>query len=142
MEVWWGIDPDDSRWPSPDTAVREQLGLRSPGGGQTFSQTVSGTVAVFSESRHPLPVTVTGDLTLRLTWSDPAVDLDLYLTASTCTESLYPLGSCGVILQSIASTGTSEVITRPVSSGQQFQVWVDNLSTTTAMNYTLQIDID
>ena len=28
MEVWWGIDPDDSRWPSLETAVREQLGLR------------------------------------------------------------------------------------------------------------------
>jgi hypothetical protein len=114
----------------------------SPGGGETFSQTVPGSVAVFSETRHALPVTVSGDLTLRLTWSDPTVDLDLYLTASTCTENLYPLNSCGVILASIASTGTSEVITRPVSSGQQFQVWVDNLSASTAANYTLQIDID
>lgn len=112
----------------------------SPDG--TFSQTVSGSVAVFSEARHPLPVTVSGDLTLRLTWSDPTVDLDLYLTASTCTQNLYPLESCGVILAAIASTGTSEVITRPVSSGEQFQVWVDNLSATTAMNYTLSIDID
>ena len=28
MELWWGIDPDDSKWPSLETAVREQLGLR------------------------------------------------------------------------------------------------------------------
>ena len=114
----------------------------SPGGGETFSQTVSGSVAVFSEARHSLPVTVSGDLTLRLTWVNPAIDLDLYLTASTCTENLYPLSSCGVLLASIGSTGSSEVITRPVSSGEQFQVWVDNLSATTGTNYTLQIDID
>ena len=109
---------------------------------ETFSQSLSGSVAVFSESRHAVPITVSGDLTLRLTWSDPAVDLDLYLTASTCTQNLYPLGSCGVLLASIASTGTSEVITRPVSSGEQFQVWVDNLSTTAATNYTLEIEIE
>jgi hypothetical protein len=114
----------------------------SPGGGETFSQTISGSVAVFSESRHALPITVSGDLTLRLTWSDPSVDLDLYLTQSSCTVSLYPLGECGVILASIASTGSAETITRPVSSGEQFQVWIDNLSTTQAMNYTLTIDID
>jgi hypothetical protein len=114
----------------------------SPGGGQTFSQTIAGSVAVFSETRHPFSVPLTGDLTLRLTWNDPGVDLDLYLTQSSCTQSLYPLTSCGVILASITSTGSSEVITRPVTDGEQFQVWIDNLSTTTAMNYTLAIDID
>ena len=114
----------------------------SPGGGQTFSETINGSVPVFSESRHALPVTVTGDLTLRLTWSDPAVDLDLYLTQSSCTQSLYPLNDCGVVLASIASTGNAETITRPVSNGEQFQVWVDNLSSTQVINYTLRIDID
>jgi hypothetical protein len=29
-----------------------------------------------------------------------------------------------------------------VTAGQQYQVWIDNLSPTLSMNYTLSIDID
>lgn len=114
----------------------------SVGGDNAFSQTVTGTVDAFSETRHPFSVSVSGDLTLRLTWADGAVDLDLYLANSSCSVSLYPLGNCDIVAQSIAATGTSEVIGRAVSAGQSYQVWVDNLSPTTAMNYTLSIEID
>src|SRR5215207_7360340 len=87
----------------------------SPGGGSRYSQTVAGSVAVFGETRHPLTVPVSGDLTLRLTWANANVDLDLYLASSSCTESMYPLSTCGVILASLSSSGTSETITRRVS---------------------------
>lgn len=113
----------------------------SPGGGSN-SQSVTGTVGVFSETRHPLTVPGSGELTLRLTWGDSSVDLDLYLLAANCTTSLYPLGSCEILAQSISPIATSETIRRTVSAGEQFQVWVDNLSTTSAMNYTLSIDVD
>ena len=114
----------------------------SPGGSAEYSQNITGSVAAFSETRHPLTIPVSGDMTLRLTWSSGSVDLDLYLAASSCVASLYPLESCGIVAQSIASSGASETIRQPVSAGQEFQIWVDNLNTTTAMNYTLSVSID
>ena len=53
-----------------------------------------------------------------------------------------PLETCGIVAQSIAANGASETIRHAVSAGQEYQLWVDNLSTTTAMNYTLSIEID
>ena len=100
------------------------------------------TVDVFSETRHPLSVPVSGDMVLRLTWADGTVDLDLYLTAASCSVSLYPLNNCSIVAQSVALTGNTETIARAVTAGQQYQIWIDNLSPTLAMNYTLSIDID
>ena len=114
----------------------------SVGGPSTFSETLPGTVAVFSESRHAFSAPISGNLTLRLTWGDGSVDLDLYLANSSCSMSLYPLDNCDIVAESIASTGTSETVRRTVAAGQQYQVWVDNLSLTTTMNYTLSIVID
>jgi hypothetical protein len=99
-------------------------------------------VGVFGETRHPFVAPASGTLTPRLTWNDPSVDLDLYLASSSCSLSLYPLNTCDILGQSVAATGTSETITRSVSGGQQYQVWVDNLNPTTAMNYSLSIEID
>ena len=113
-----------------------------PSVGGDFSETRSGSVAVFSETRHPLTIPQSGDMTLRLTWSDANVDLDLYLANASCSVSLYPLNNCDIVAQSIAETGTNETIARSVTSGQSYQIWVDNLSTTTAMNYTLSIEIE
>ena len=113
-----------------------------PSVGGDFSETRSGSVAVFGETRHPLTIPRSGDMTLRLTWSDANVDLDLYLANASCSVSLYPLNNCDIVAQSIAATGTSETIARRVTSGQEYQIWVDNLSTTTAMNYTLAIEIE
>ena len=104
---------------------------------QTFNQTVTGTVSVFGSTRHGLTIPRNGNLTLRLTWQDPTVDLDLYLTVGNCTN-LYPMASCGVLLASDNATGTVETITRSASNGEVFQVWVDNVSSRTA-NYSLSI---
>ncbi len=110
-------------------------------GGSPFTQTVTGTVSAFGSTRHPLGVTRAGNMTLRLTWTDPTVDLDLYLTSPSCTTNLYPMSACGVLLASDASTGTQETIARTVSNGEQFQIWVDNLHTTRPQTYTLSIVI-
>lgn len=114
----------------------------SPGGSLGYSQNIAGSVSAFSETRHPLTIPVSGDMTVRLTWSSATVDLDLYLASSSCVVSLYPLETCGIVAQSIAANGASETIRQAVSAGQEYQLWVDNLSTTTAMNYTLSIEID
>ena len=49
----------------------------SPGGDTPYTQTLTGTVAVFGEAGHPLTVPRAGDMTVRLTWADSTVELDL-----------------------------------------------------------------
>lgn len=107
---------------------------------QPFTQTVTGTVSVFGTTRHSLSIPRSGNLTLRLTWQDATVDLDLYLTAATCME-LYA-ADCTVLLASDSSVGTSETITRTVTGGEQFQIWVDSLSEDRAQNYALSITVN
>ena len=118
------------------------------GGGNTtgpsaspYNQTQTGTVAIFGTTRHAVNVTRGGNLSVRLSWQDSAVDLDLYLAPSTCID-LYPIASCGVLVGSSATSGTAEQIARSVSSGDTYFLFVDNMSTTQAQNYTLNITID
>jgi hypothetical protein len=111
------------------------------GGTPSVTQTITGTVSAFGSTRHSLGVTRAGSMTLRLTWADASVDLDLYLTSPGCTTDLYPMSSCGVLLTSDASTGTQETIARTVSNGEQFQIWVDNLNATLPQTYTVSMVI-
>ncbi len=104
-----------------------------------YSETLTGTVSAFGSTRHALSVPRSGQLTLRLTWSD-AVDLDLYLASSACT-ALYPRASCGVVAQSDGVGTNSETIARTVTSGEQYSVWIDNLSVSRAATYTVTLSI-
>jgi hypothetical protein len=65
---------------------------------------------------------------------------NLYLAPSSCVE-LYPLVTCGVLVTSAATTGTSEQVARSVSSGDNFMLFVDNMSTTQTQNYTVTISV-
>ena len=131
----------------PDFAARHKHGVQfkidiTPPNFSPFTQTQTGTVAAFGSTRHPLTVPRAGNLTLRLTWNDPAIDLDLYLTSPACQTSLYPKSACGVLLQSDAPVGTtSETIARTVANGDSYQVWVDNLHLTRPATYTLVVTI-
>jgi len=107
---------------------------------QPVNQTQTGTVSAFGAVRHPLTIQRAGQLTLRLTWSDPMVDLDLYLSAVACTE-LYPMSACTVLAASDAATGTQESILRTVAAGETYQIWIDNLHLTRPQNYTLTLTI-
>src|SRR6266849_8435089 len=78
-----------------------------------FIQPVPGTVTVFGTVAHPLSISRTGNMTLRLDWGDGTVDLDLFLTATSCTDIFSPL--CQILTKSNASAGTSETITRLVN---------------------------
>jgi hypothetical protein len=106
-----------------------------------YTQTVTGTVTTFGSTVHAFTIPRSGTLSLTLSWSDVGVDLDLYLAPSSCT-SLYPISNCGVLASSNGASATRELITRPVVAGQTFSVWVDNLSPSRSMNYTLNVLID
>jgi hypothetical protein len=68
-----------------------------------------------------------GRLTVELTWDDPAVNLDLYLTSPSC-GTLYPLSNCAIIERSVASTGTREVVSKSVIQGETIMFHIDNRS--------------
>ena len=64
----------------------------------------------------------TGRYQATLTWGDPRIDLDLYLSPVSCTTY-----SC-LLTFSEAGDGSSETIGWPVRSGEQYRLWIDNWS--------------
>ena len=115
-------------------------GSDSPTGPSPYDQTVTGSVDIFGTNRHSLNIPRSGTMTLTLTWQDGAVDLDLYLVNTSCTI-LYPKASCNIIQSSSASSGTSERISRSVSTGENFNLFVDNLNLSRSQSYSIAINI-
>ena len=108
---------------------------------QAFNTTVTGTVSAFGNVRHPFSAPRGGNQTIRLTWQDATVDLDLYLAVNACTV-LYPQSSCGILAASNAGQGVvNEQINRTVTAGEGFSVWVDNLHLSRPQNYSIQLTI-
>jgi hypothetical protein len=102
------------------------------------NETHAGNVGVFGTTRHPLSISRSGTLTMRVSWTG-GMDLDLYLAPNSCVN-LYPMSACG-LLASADGLANPEVITRTVNQGESFNVFVDNLSTTQSANYTLTVNI-
>ena len=71
---------------------------------------------------------------LYLIWSDPSVDLDLYVTSDSCND--YPPAACTILAMSVGEIGTSEQVTFSARSGVTYRVWVDNF-TSKAQTYWL-----
>jgi predicted phage tail protein len=70
-------------------------------------------------------LSATGTFLGVLTWIDPAIDLDFYLTSAGCP---YPPTSC--LLAISDATGVNlEQVSLPVVAGQTYRLWVDNFST-------------
>ena len=91
------------------------------------SSSVTGTVAPLGINRHLLTIASNGTLGVGLAWSNPATDLDLYLTSTSCSG--YPPSSCNILAASQKSVGTGESVGRSgVRAGEQYYVWVDNFS--------------
>ena len=114
-------------------------GPAAPSGPAPFSQTITGNVGVFGTTFHPLVTPRAGNMTLRLNWQG-SVDLDLFLSGSGC-GSLYPKNACGIVA---AADGVAnpEVVARTVAAGESYRIWIDNLSLSQSMNYTLSITIE
>lgn len=105
------------------------------GGTPTSIPSISDTVGVYGLNRHSFTVNATGQLTATLKWTDPSVDLDLYLTVSNCS-------SCTILARSTAyPPGTSEQVRWSVRAGEGYSVWVDNLSQTSSQRYTIDLSI-
>jgi hypothetical protein len=105
-----------------------------------FNQTITGTVTNFGVVYHPLTISRAGNMTLRLTWPDATMDLDLYLTASGCVQ-IYGTTACTKIAGSNSASGASETIARSVSSGEAFTIFVDSLALSRSTTYTLTLNI-
>lgn len=98
---------------------------------------ISDTVSVFGYNGHSFAVPLTGRLTATLSWSDSAVDLDLYLTSATCVR--YPPGNCTILARSVDVNTRSEQVSWTVRSGDRYAVWVDNFSTIRSQSYSIDL---
>jgi hypothetical protein len=106
-----------------------------------FTQTVPGSVSANGVAIHPFAVPRSGNLDMTLTWGNSAVDLDLYLAASSCS-SLYPQNACNIMVKSDARGGiVTERVGFSVTAGQTFNIFVDNLDRQRSQDYTLQVTI-
>jgi hypothetical protein len=92
-----------------------------------FSQTVSGSgywlqdVTVYS---RPVQVDV------RLNWTDPRKDLDLYWTNASCsfgTESFVGTG-CQILFTSVSSQGTTEGVLGTAAAGATVRLFIFNFA--------------
>ena len=113
----------------------------NPAGPSPFTQTINANLASFGYQAHDFTAPRAGTLTVLLTWpAGVSRDLDLYLTASSCAD-IYGLDPCVFLAESILSAGTSEVVSRPVQSGEALKIWVDSFSQS-SHGYSLELTIE
>ena len=105
---------------------------------QPYNQTLSGTVSAFGTTQHAFNVPRSGTARITLAWSNGG-DLDLYLTGAACNS--YPPDNCQ-ILAAADGQANPELITRTVTSGEQFKLWVDSFVIDNARSYTITLTIN
>jgi hypothetical protein len=91
--------------------------------------TFAVTMPPLTADRATLVMPASGLYRATLTWSDPAVDVDLYLAVPGC--NFYPPLPC-LLTVSDASTGTMEQISWLVNAGEVYEIWGDNWSNVAA----------
>jgi hypothetical protein len=108
------------------SAMSEELLLRVATNANSDTVSPNGAVAI------DVLVSQSGNYQGTLVWTDPAVDLDFYLSSAGCS---YPPTGC---LLAISDTGggTTEQVTYSVTAGQGYRLWVDNFSART-MSFTI-----
>jgi hypothetical protein len=112
--------------------VSQELTVRVAPNAQT--ETIDANQA----ARIPLQALRTGNYQASLVWDDPSINLDLYLASPGCTS--FPPTGCQ--LAASTQTGTaSEVLTRAITAGQLYELWVVNLGTRTT-SFTIFSTID
>jgi ABC-type glycerol-3-phosphate transport system substrate-binding protein len=104
------------------------------GGGTPQPTTITGSVAAYAITSHTYTAAQAGTLTVSLTWTSQA-DLDLYVTASTCTG--YPPDACVILARATTSSGQREDVSMPVAANTALIFWVDNFHPQTAATYSL-----
>jgi hypothetical protein len=107
------------------------------------SMTQTGTLPPLFFKSSKIDVTRTATMTLRLTWQDPSVDIDFLLTDSMCLDADFlallaqASSNCQLFAVSASNSGTSEVISHSVTSGESFKAWALNMSETKAQAFTM-----
>lgn len=95
------------------------------GGSTTPLPPLVGNVPGETAGRVAFTMPATGQYRANLTWTDPTIDLDLYLARPGCSS--YPPLAC-LLAVSDRLTGNSETVTWPVHAGERYELWVDNWS--------------
>ncbi len=122
-----GSSPSAPSTPSP-----------GPGGGGGGPSLITATVQPNGLNVHEAgPLANDGVLTAVLTWSNTAVDLDLYLTAPDCNA--YPPTNCTILARSDGTGTTSERLARGARRGERYRLWVDNFDRNRSETYQLQV---
>lgn len=95
-------------------------------GGTTVAMApLAGTVLANGARLGTVTMPATGTYQATLTWSDPTIDLDLYIASPLCL--FYPPIPC-LLSVSDATVGNSEQVSWPVRAGERYAIWVDNYS--------------
>lgn len=114
------------------TAVLTGCNGSSPTGpSDPFVDTQSFLIGGLSAPRFGYQAPRSGRMTLEVSWGNPDVNIDLYMTPS-CPE----LTNCGILERSTATTGTRERVSRSVIEGEHLTFFVDNRS---AMNEAIAV---
>ena len=100
------------------SAMSQELVVRVAANAQTDTVSPNGAVAI------DVTMTRSGTYSGSLIWSDPAIDLDLYLTTPGCS---YPPVGC-LLAISDTTGSTVENVSRTVAAGESYRLWVDNFS--------------
>ena len=100
------------------SAVSQEMTFRIAPNAQTDTVTGFGVVA------FDVVMTQTGNYSGNLLWDDPTIDLDLYLASPGCP---WPPTGCLLSISDLTGTNT-EVVGRPVVTGQSYRLWVDNVT--------------
>jgi hypothetical protein len=98
----------------------------------------SGTAGVGALVTHTVTSTRRGIATATLTWSTTAVDLDFFVTATSCTTSPF---ACSQRARSDTVNTTSERLVFGVVDGESMKLWVQNFAGA-AQNYTITVSIE
>jgi hypothetical protein len=88
---------------------------------------LSGTIRPGEFGFFDVTLTQTGVYVGSLTWVDPAIDLDLYLTSPGCP---YPPTNCLLAISDAVGVNV-ETVSRPVTAGQTYRLYVDNFTNRT-----------
>jgi Fibronectin type III domain len=89
---------------------------------------------LLTDTAHPngvvafdVVLTSTGNYVATLTWVDPSIDLDFYLTSPGCP---YPPTTCLLAISDAVGVNV-ETVTRPVAAGESYRLYVDNFTNRT-----------
>jgi hypothetical protein len=85
---------------------------------------LGGIVSSFGYRILPITMPASGQYRATLTWNDPTIDLDLYVTTTACAS--YPATNSCMRTESAASQGNMEQIPWPVQAGQTYYLRVDS----------------